>query len=98
MSETSTSEDFENQAAQLMYANIMSQLLESARFQNFFHANFDLHKRIDADTKTISYLLVEVPPAVAQHRITDMVALQESAESPDIVVPSASEIKKISKT
>ena len=97
MTDEQTSKDAEDRLAQVVYSSIMSQLIESDRFRTFFHANYDLHKQVDEDLKTVSYLLVEVPPSVVQHRLVDSMNLAESLESPGIVAPTPSEISKIAK-
>ncbi len=52
-----------------VYADIMSQLMQSDRFNVFFATNFDLKKEVDDEAKTITYLVIEVPPEVVIARL-----------------------------
>ncbi len=59
------------QQSQIMYADIMRQLLESDRFQVFFSTNYDLQRVVDDENKEIVFMVVEVPPEVVIGRLKE---------------------------
>lgn len=64
-----------------LLAHLFKQLLESTRFQQFFEINYDVKKVINEEEKSIEYLVVEVPPAVAVERMAEKHKLIEDTKN-----------------
>jgi hypothetical protein len=87
------SEEFlHNAQVVLAYAEILHQLLQSERFQEFFHLNYVVHKEVDEDNKSVEITVIENPPEVVQALIAKKVkALKEMEPKIQIVQPSVAE-------
>jgi hypothetical protein len=83
-------------AARWYYSEIMRQLLDSDRFVNWFQLNYDIHKLIDEEAKSIDIRVIEVPPHLVQERMMENMAQHAQAESP-IVQASAKDLVNIKK-
>ena len=75
---------------------LIDQLVESDRFQQFVRINYDISKGHDEEAKSISLQIMEVPHAVAQERIA--AAAKEATEEDAIQVVGADVLAKLSKT
>lgn len=100
MTEEMNEEQQMDEAARWYYSEIMRQLIESERFCNWFQMNFDVHKLIDEEAKTIEIRVMEVPPELVQARMEDQMIEEmrrQREESSGIVLANESDLKQLDK-
>jgi len=91
----------DDSAARWYYSEIMKNLLQSERFCNWFQVNFEVHKLINDEEKSIEIRVLELPPELVQERMQEqlMVKMQAEAEEANssIVVASPADLKALEK-
>ena len=87
-------EKFQAEAARFYYSEIMRQLMDAPRFQDWFQCNYDVHQMVNDETKTIDVLVMEVRAEVALERM-GMLLKSRQEESNGIVSASAADLKAI---
>lgn len=95
--ETGPTQEEIDDAARWYYSEIMAQLLESDRFCKWFQVNFDVHKMINEDEKSIEVRVMEVHPALVQQRMEQQVAeeIKKQADAVGIVTASAADLQQL---
>ncbi len=89
-----------DKAARWYYSEIMRQLMDSERFCNWFQCNFDVHKMINEEEKTIDIRVIEVPPELVQSRMQEQILekmKEEAAADSGIVVVQPEDVKALEK-
>lgn len=87
-----------DEAARWYYSEIMRQLMDSERFVNWFQCNFDVHKLIDEEEKSIEIRVLEVPPELVQDRMQQLVVekmKEEQEKDSDIVIAQPGDLKQL---
>lgn len=87
-----------DEAVRWYYSEIMRQLIESERFVNWFQMNFDVHRMINEEEKTIDIRVLEIPPELVQARMQEQIMAkikQKAKESSGIVTASPGDLKQL---
>lgn len=87
-----------DEAARWYYSEIMRQLMDSERFVNWFQCNFDVHKLIDEEEKSIEIRVLEVPPELVQDRMQQLVVekmKEEQEKDSGIVIAQPDDLKQL---
>jgi hypothetical protein len=94
--ETGPSQETMDEAARWYYSEIMRQLMDSERFCNWFQVNFDVHKMINEEEKSINIRVMEVPPELVQARMQDqlMEKMKEEVKS-RVIVAQPGDVKAL---
>ena len=103
MTEEATSQEAEqeeeamDEAARWYYSEIMRGLLESSRFTNWFQVNFDVHKIIDEEEKTITIRVLEIPPEMVQQRMMEIMEARIEPDTSIIVSVTTADVKALTR-
>lgn len=87
----------QEEAARFYYSEIMRQLMDAPRFQDWFQCNYDVHQMIDDETKTIEVLVMEVRAEVALERMGMLLKSRKEEDGVGIMPASAADLKAIDK-
>jgi FKBP-type peptidyl-prolyl cis-trans isomerase (trigger factor) len=83
------SDNTEQDVPDALLADIFKQLLESDRFQQFFEVNYDVKKIVNDEEKSITYMVVEVPPSVVMERLAGkQKAISDEKPKVEVVSPT----------
>jgi len=85
------------EATRWYYSEIMRQLMESERFQNWFQCNYEIHKNVDMEAKRIDIVVLELPPELVQQRMMENMAAAAQDESPIVTATPEQLNKELSK-
>ncbi len=88
--------DRQEEAARFYYSEIMRQLMDAPRFQDWFQCNYDVHQMINDETKTIEVLVMEVRAEVALERMGQLLAARKT-EASEVVTATSADLKAIDK-
>ena len=83
--------------AEWFKSELIDQLIESDRFEQFLSINYDIKKVFDDDTKTIRLQIMEVPHSVAQDRIAEEAKKKVEDEQGGIQIAGADVLEKLKK-
>lgn len=89
----------EEEAAKEYYAAIMSQLMASPRFLDWFQCNFDVHKMVNEEEKSIEIRVLEVHPAIVEERMVALMAqkVEEDKSASPIIAPTKADLEEAMK-
>jgi hypothetical protein len=87
------SQETMDKAARWYYSEIMRQLMDSERFCTWFGLNFDVHKLIDEEAKSIEIRVLEVHPDLVLARMQDQMKeeMKKAAKEDSGIVSATSE-------
>lgn len=77
------------------HMELIGQLAESDRFQQFVNMNYDVKQVIDDDTKEARLQVIEIPYEIAQERIKAQVAETLEKKASEIQVVGADALDKL---
>lgn len=80
------------------HMELIGQLVESDRFQQFIKVNYDVKQVIDDDTQEARLQVIEVPYEMAQDRIKAQVAEKLEKKASEIQVVGADALDKLKNT
>jgi hypothetical protein len=83
--------------AEWFKSELIDQLMDSERFEQFVKFNYDIQKVVDEDTKDIRLQVMEVPHTVAQDRIAAALREQMTEEDGKIMLAGADTLAKLDK-
>jgi hypothetical protein len=87
--------DKAEEAARFYYSEIMRQLMDAPRFQDWFQCNYDVHQMINDETKTIEVLVMETRAEVALERMEALLRAKRDNDKPSILTATEADLKAI---
>ena len=79
------------------YAAIMAELVQSDRFLTWFNLNFEIHKVINTEEKTIEIRVLEVHPDIVHDKVQEEVIKAAKEEQTKIKPASQADVKRLIK-
>jgi len=97
MSDIEVDDTHKEEAARLYYSEIMRQLMDAPRFQDWFQCNYDVHQLIDYVAKTIDVRVMEVRAEVALERMGALLKARQQKDTPLVATATAADLKALTR-